>query len=453
MRGHWTGTLVVIAFIALLLISSQGIALAQGSAAHMASVKPTFLAFSHWGFNTTYMIAYPGASFLPLTIELLYEGPTTLYYVNVSLNATYPITPVRGQSSIGITALELQPGQEIMMTGLFNVSPQATPGVYNETLNVTYLVEVQTSAGPVLVKGASQVRFPVAIVGFSDVIVNGYRTTPPVIYAGLQAATLTVYISNRGNSPASNVTVFLNLTGLAYPLYPDSNVVHLAYLPPGYVVNITFPLELENVTELRQTAFGYFRVPVPSNIAAYLVVKGIGIDEICPLEIYIAPSAHFVVAKSNYPRITPGSSDFYLTVTLGNAGTADGDFVTVTLLPNPVFTPYVPSSENPVVAMTLWNSSVGNVPAGSESNVTFVLSVSSGVRPGTYVVPLLINWLQPPTMQPMHEVILVPVTVSPSISLSSLSSFISPSELTLYLVVAVVVIIVVVMAAIGRRRA
>ncbi|MGC9210279.1 MAG: COG1361 S-layer family protein [Acidilobus sp.] len=449
-RRAWEASLAIfmVAFASLV-----GVTAVQAQYAGVGAVKPTFIAYSHWGVNTSYVLAYPGASYLPLTIELIYEGPLTLYDVNVSLNATYPISPVQGQQPLKVTLLELQPGQQVTLIGLFNVSPQAAPGVYNETLNVSYLVELPTPAGSQMVRGFSQVRFPVAIVGFAEVILNGYRTTPPLIYAGMQAAVLTVYLSNRGNSPAANVTASLSVTGPAYPLYPGSNVVHIAYIPPGYVINVSFPIGLENFTELRQTPFGYYRVPQPLNITAYLSIRGVGLNETYPLTIYVAPSAYFVVVREEYPHITPGSSDFYLTVTLGNAGTAEGRFVTVTLLPNPVFTPYVSSSENPVVAMTLWNYSVGDVPSDGEANVTFVLSASSGIRPGTYYVPLLVSWLQPPTMQPMHEVVLVPVTVSPPFSFTSLTSFVSPGELTLYVVAAIVVIIVVVMAAIGRRRA
>jgi len=240
-----------------------------------------------------------------------------------------------------------------------------------------------------------------------------------------------------------------------YPLYPGSNVVRIPYLPPGYTVNLTFPLGLSNFTKLASTSFGNYEVPEPYNVTVDLILTGNGLRYVVPLTLYVAPSAYFVLVASYYPHVAPGSSDFYVTVTLGNAGTSKARFVTVTLLPNPVFTPYISSSENPVIALSLWNCSLGDVNAGAEANATFVLSVSSAIRPGTYYLPLLVSWLQPPTMQPMHEVIMVPVSVSPSFSFTSLlkpSLLTSSGTTTLYLVAAIVVIIIVVMAALGRRR-
>ncbi len=417
------------------------------------TVRPVFLALSRWGLNATLLEAYPGASFMPLTITLLYEGPVTLYDVNVTFNATYPLSAVQGEPSPGLTALELQPGQEVTLVGLFNVSPEASPGVYNESLNVSYLVELQTPAGTTYLRGVSRVRFLVPVTGYSNMLVLGFKTTPPVIYAGMSAGELTVYVSNRGTAPAVNVTAYLNVTPPLYPLYPGSNVVHAAYVPPGYVVNFTFPLGVSNLTETSSTNFGSYQVPRPLNATAYLTVVGNGFRDVYPVAVYIAPSAYFVYVNSYHPRLTPGSSNFYLTVTLGNAGSSNGEFVTVTLLPNPVFTPYISSSENPMLVMSLWNYSVGDVKSASEVNVTFVLSVSSAIRPGTYYVPLLVSWLQPPTMQPMHEVVLVPVNVSPATTFPSFLTSLSGTELTLFVVAAIVVVIIVVMAAVGRRRA
>lgn len=447
------GQIRALAVLAVAAVLAAAVIPVTRAEAPSSPPRPVFVALARWGFNATTLQAYPGASYLPLTVTLLYEGPVTLYDVNVTLNATYPLSPVQGEPTPALTVLELQPGQELTLVGLFNVSPSASPGAYNETLEVAYLVEVPTPSGSVYVRGVSQVRFVVPVTGYPDVIVLGFSTTPPLVYAGMTAGELRVYVSNRGTAPAVNVTAFLNLSSPLYPLYPASNVIHIAYLPPGHVVNMTFPFGVSNVTEAASTSFGSFRVPEPVNVTSYLTVSGNGFRETFPISVYIAPSAYFVYVASYHPRLAPGSSNAYLTVSIGNAGTGEGEFVTATLLPNPVLTPYISSSENPVLAMSLWNYTVGDVRPGSEFNVTFVISVSSAVRPGTYYLPLLITWLQPPTMQPMHEVVLVPVKVSTSPSLISTFSSLSTTELVLVAVAVIVVIIIVVMAAVGRRRA
>ena len=439
------GIAAVMALAALLPVTS--------AQAPSSLPRPVFVAVARWGFNTTTLQAYPGASFLPLTVTLLYEGPVTLYDVNVTLNVTYPLSPVQGEPTPELTLLELQPGQEVTLAGLFNVSPSVSPGAYNETLDVAYLVEVPTPSGSVYVKGVEQVRFAVPITGYPNPVLVGFSTTPSLVYAGMTAGALKVYISNRGTAPAVNVTAYLNLSSPLYPLYPGSNVIHIAYLPPGYVVNLTFPFGVSNMTETSTTSFGSFAVPEPVNVTLYLTLVGDGFREAFPITVSIAPSAYFVYVKSYHPRLAPGSSNEYITLTIGNAGTGEGEFVTASLLPNPVFTPYISSSENPVLAVSLWNYTVGSVRPGSEFNVTFVISVSSAVRPGTYYLPILITWLQPPTMQAMHEVVLVPVNVTPSTTVLSAISSMSTTELVLLGVAVIVVIIIVIMAALGRRRA
>jgi len=76
--------------------------------------------------------------------------------------------------------------------------------------------------------------------------------------------------------------------------------------------------------------------------------------------------------------------------------------------------------------------------------------VSSGIKPGTYYLPLLLTWYQPPTMQVMHQVVLVPLSVSSGLQLKLPSG--SSSNLALYVIAAVVVIILIVMAVVGARR-
>ncbi|MFP3310103.1 MAG: hypothetical protein RXO27_04835, partial [Acidilobus sp.] len=233
-------------------------------------------------------------------------------------------------------------------------------------------------------------------------------------------------------------------------LYPNMSVIRLGYLPPGRVVNVTAPLSIANVSEIASYPFGYFRVPEPFNATVYLNVSYAGGSALIPITVYVRPSAHFAVINVYHGDLSVGSSNVYVTVELADVGLDNASYVTATLLPNPIFTPYVPSSENPLLAVDFMNESLGSLTSGSYANVTFVVSVSSGIKPGTYYLPLLLTWYQPPTMQVMHQVVLVPLSVSSGLQLKLPSG--SSSNLALYVIAAVVVIILIVMAVVGARR-
>jgi hypothetical protein len=415
-------------------------------------VKPTFTAISFWGINESHaLMAFPGGSLLPLTVVIYYLGPVNLYNVSVTFKPSYPLELVRGQPKPSAFSPLLQPGAALRLVSLYNVSSNATVGIYNETLDIKYYVQVPTpTGGTTLIEGSQEVQFQVAITGYSKIAIVGYSTYPNVIYAGDLAALLQAYLINEGNVVAPNVTVKVIPTWPLSLLYPNMSVIRLGYLPPGRVVNVTAPLSIANVSEIASYPFGYFRVPEPFNATVYLNVSYAGGSALIPITVYVRPSAHFAVINVYHGDLSVGSSNVYVTVELADVGLDNASYVTATLLPNPIFTPYVPSSENPLLAVDFMNESLGSLTSGSYANVTFVVSVSSGIKPGTYYLPLLLTWYQPPTMQVMHQVVLVPLSVGSGLQLKLPSG--SSSNLALYVIAAVVVIILIVMAVVGARR-
>jgi len=162
--------------------------------------------------------------------------------------------------------------------------------------------------------------------------------------------------------------------------------------------------------------------------------------------IEVMPSANFTLSSESYATMNPGSSGTYVSLQVENSGNAEAKFVTATMLFNPVFTPYAPSSENPIIAAESINSTLGNMLPGQISNATYVVSVSSGLKPGVYYLPVLISWYQEPTMQQMHQIIEVPIRVSPAFSLFD------GSNSTVLIIAAVVIVLLAVMVFLGRRR-
>ena len=442
--------ITVLLAISLILV---GIPLVHVSKAETIPLKPSFIAYSYWGTNGSQIIAYPGASFLPLTITITYLGPYTLYNVTINSTISYPLTLSKGDSTPSLYIPVLTPGTTLRLFGLFNISNTSHDGIYNETLNIKYTTfeTIPQTNQTIPITQFTTTKYSVPILGYVDLKLAGFKTTPPVIYAGDTAAILTVYLVNQGNVIASNVSAYLYTPSQLSPLYLSSNKINIGYLPIGTPINISFPLEIQNITTTVSLIEPYktMQIPAPFNTTAILVVKGNDINESFDIPIEVKPSAYFVTTQIYHNSLTPGESNTYLTISLINVGGVTSKFVTVTLLPNPIITPYVSSSINPLIGVETINYTVGDIPSDTAFNVTFVVSSSSGISPGTYYIPIAITWYQPPTMTPMHQIIEIPITISSSFSLNlSKASSID----VLYLVAIIVIIILIVMAIIGVRR-
>jgi len=446
----------------LILMTAFSIAVtgfASANQGNFSKIKPRFIAESFWGTNTSPLVVYPGASYMPLTTELVYLGPANIYNVSIYFNSSYPLVLSKGQKQISLFLPEVSPGDRIRLFGYFNVSSSSHPGIYNETLTIVYYTMEAGKSIPIMVRGNETINTSIPILGYSDIKLMAFRTNPPVLYAGMKVASITLYLINKGNSPAVNVSVELETNHLISPLYNSSNKIFIAYLPPGTPFNITVPVKLANLTETKYLSYNgvlmKFSPPKGYNTTLALRINYTGGYENIPVSLQVYPTAHFAVVGVQHSRLFPGASKKYITITLANVGYANASFVTITLLPNPVFSPHTTSSENPLIAIERLNFTLGDVVSNGKANVTYVLDVSSGIKQGTYYLPLLVSWYQGPTMQEMHQIIEVPVKISPIFSLSSLglssSSAGSPMFILTFIAV-IVVIILVAMAAIGSRR-
>ncbi len=424
--------------VALLLIGIVTFfGVAGVSASFAQSQPPDFVVYSIWGTQESPVIAYPGAEGLPLTLQITYLGPVTLYDVNISYAPSFPLSSIEGQGNLSLYVPELSPGQEVSLAGFFNVNAHSKSIAYNQTLTVSYKVLVQVpQLGEELLSGKQNVSFKVPIIGNYSIKLSGFKTLPLTLYSGMYAGGVTVFLTNDGNVAAKDVNITADFVNPLWPLNPSSNKVFLSYLPPGDVVNITFPFGI---------TYGS-NVPSAINSTVILTVKTLASSYNFSLPIEVKPAAYFQISGYNYAKMSPGSSDEYVNVNITNVGGSNAKFVTVTLIYNPIFTPYSPSSENPIIGAYSINETFYNIPSNKTFTVSYVINVASGIKPSTYYLPLLISWRQPPTMQTMYQIIDVPITVS------SYNFFDGLQGDILYLVAGIVIIILIVMAVYGLRR-
>src|SRR5579885_1106985 len=105
------------------------------------SLSQTFQAVSFWGSSPAPLLASPGSSNLPLTIQVINVGPNPVTSLSISFLSYFPLIPASGQARNLSSYLPVsQPGSSVQMLGYYSVFSNATQGIYNETLQIKYML-------------------------------------------------------------------------------------------------------------------------------------------------------------------------------------------------------------------------------------------------------------------------------------------------------------------------
>jgi hypothetical protein len=245
--------LLIFLGIAVLLMSSVPMSLG-------ASAPIAITGMSWYSENSTELAA-PGYSYVPLVVTFVSE--VSLVDLNVSVNYTSleknyftysyvqgPDTKLRDYYSFPVT----QQGGKYTIYQLTNISASAPDGVYQISIDYSYLFGNTTVTGNV----SSQVE----LLGTIDILPQqAYFGLPgnPISATSYESnVPLTLYLVNNGNSAATNVTVSYS------PQYPFSGItqkqvvsIFPAYtsIPVTFTVN-TGPAPLVNSQVIGLTVFG-----------------------------------------------------------------------------------------------------------------------------------------------------------------------------------------------------
>ncbi|PSN82005.1 hypothetical protein B9Q01_09260 [Candidatus Marsarchaeota G1 archaeon OSP_D] len=399
--------------------------------------QPTFELVALWGSPQSPVLAAPGSVSLPLYVSVTNLGPVTAYDFKATLKATNPLQPVKGESqNLSVELPALPAGDSASLVGYFNVSPSVQAGVYNESVFLEYKLGNQSFSQTM------QVQVP--ILGEPNIELAGFSYTPIRIYPGYPYAQLDVYLVNSGTATASDVSVNLNTSYPAYPAYNGSTQELIGYLPTGQVAKLSFLIALYNTTKALNTSFV---LSVRYNEAQY---KRFSI----PFQEY--PKAVIQVVDVYEPTIRVGDSADYVTITVKNVGGAAAQFLTFTMLVSNVFSPSIPSSENPLLALQLVNASVGTLEPGEEANITYVIQVNPNIQSGVYPLTLVATWRQAGSSAPFVQEISLPIHVQKSVlgqveqSLTSVTT--NPLFVFETLLVVVLIVLIAVIAVRLRRK-
>lgn len=405
------------------------------SSALPQSAAPSFEATAVWGSPQSPLLAAPGSTDLPLYLSVYNLGPVAAQGLRANFTASFPLTPVRGEGRSVVTQVPLLPaGSDAVLIGYFNVSAFAQAGVYNQSIRVSFL------EGNVSV--TETVPFEIPVLGNPVVFLSAYSYTPSEIYPGYTRAALTVYLVDSGSSSATGVSATLATPYPVYPAYNGSNRVFVGYLPVGEPVPLNFVLGIANTTTSVNTTL------------TLTVQYNNGKQATFSIPFVEGPKANLEVVAVYTPTIRVGDGADYVTITLKNTGNAAALLPVFTLLPSNVFQPSVPSSENPLLAVSAVNVTTNSITPGSETNVTYVIQVSSNIPHGSYPLTVLATWRQQGSTLPFYQEVSVTLEVHPTL-LQSAMTFTSLLGLNALEIVLILVIIVLLIAlgASARRPA
>ncbi len=408
----------------------------QANAA-LAPPQQVFQATAIWGSPQSPLLVAPGSTGVPLYVEVTNLGPSTVYSLTIQLDTSYPLSPVRGAPrNLTLRLPALPAGGAATLFGYFNVSPNAETGVYNETISLEYFAGNQTETQTISVG--------VPILGEPVIRLAGFTYNPIRIYPGYPYVELTAVLVNTGTATASSVSVELNTSYPVYPAYNGSLERQLGYLPVGTPVDLSFPLALYNTSST-----------VNTTLTLTVTYNG-GRTQTFSLPFTEYPKAIINVVGVYTPTVRVGDNAVYVTLTVKNTGGSPAQLLTFTLLPSDVFQVSVPSSENPLLALSAVNVTVGSLMPGQETNVTYIVEVNPNIQHGVYPLNILASWRQPGSTQPFIQTLTVPIQVHRTLIQSFIHGVtdINSDPVVVFetiLLVVLIVVLIAIAASFGRR--
>lgn len=270
-----------------------------------ASSSPVAIASANWYSENSTLLVAPGYSYVPLVVTFVAEA--TLVDLNVSLNYSVMqngyfgysyVHGVNGPQRDYFTFPEVRAGSEYEMYQMTNISPNATSGLYQITMDYSFI------EGNVTVSG--NVTGRIALLGTVDIAPQeSYFGLPgsPIASTSFESnVPVTVYFENNGNSAATNVTISYTpqspMSGLqqekiisAFPAYqsiPLTFTVNTGASGTTVVqeINITvFGVTHHHTFTIQISAFPYI-VGAGASFNAGSVIVGPGMKNV-PLTFYL----------------------------------------------------------------------------------------------------------------------------------------------------------------------
>jgi hypothetical protein len=300
-----------------------------------------------------------------ISFQLYNAYNSWLYGTSLQPSSGYPIFNVSPQSSNIVG--QLDPGVNAEYHNYTVSIPNTTPaGVY--TVNYTAKYFVYAATGTVVATSVMPVSFYVN--NKPEIRVVASSPEPGALYTGYNQ-TVDLMIENIGYGDARNVTVAIN-SGQGINVLSPVRSFFISNLTRGSSATEQILVSAKNISKTYLVAnTTYYSSQFQQKFSSSQNVN-----------LSVAPSAQFTISSVNY-GVNVGATDVPVHIIVTNNGTSAAEQLELSLQTTYPITP---------VASTAY---VGDLPAGSSTNVTFLVSIDTAGVPGNYPVTLYEQWRQP----------------------------------------------------------
>jgi hypothetical protein len=300
-----------------------------------------------------------------IKFQLYNSYESWVYGTSMSPSGSYPILNV---SPLGSTIVgQLNPGLNAKYYNYTIEVPNTTPsGSYTVNFNANYFVYAALGTQ------TASTAMPVTFYVNNRPQIRVVLSTPQggALYTGYNQ-TVDLMIENIGYGTARNVTVTIG-SGQGVNVLSSVRSFFISNLTHG--TSVTEPI-LVSARNLSAT----YLVANATYYSSSLQQKFSGSQKV---NLSVAPSAQFTIGSMDSSE-APGATDVPVHLRVFNNGTSAAEQLQLTLQTTYPVTP---------VAATAY---VSDLPAGSSTNVTFLVSVDTAGVPGNYPVTLYEQWKQP----------------------------------------------------------
>lgn len=306
---------------------------------------------SLWGSLSSPLVVSGGETNLPLTIVLINTGNVIVSNATVILRSEYPVKFQSSSISVGYLPI----GQPVEVTTYASIYPNVSEGVYVVPIIVEYFNGVKQT-----------VNMTIPVNGYTNFSVStvwGSLSSPITVSAGETQVPLTFIVRNLGDVNALNVSLSFNSE---YPISFTQKSGYIGIVPAGGYNYVTV-----NVNVYPNATPGIYYIPVTLH---YFQTK-----ETTYAEIVIYSPNITLNAFTIPPQLFPGYYDVEVKAIIINYGSSLANNVTVSL-----------SSPFPIVSQNQFT--LGALPQGAPSNISFLINIPNTTSPGYYYINFTVKY-------------------------------------------------------------
>lgn len=322
---------------------------------------PSPIAIAHWLSNSPMAPGEEGF----LVINVINPNNSPMLNVTVSLNSTI-IKPARYINSTPICTIPIIPPYGNSTCIIYvAISPTVSLGIYAVPVMINYSEITGLPLRPTLTSSSTESNITVPILGYVGFEASAFLGNSQGIVNLVPGSyvPITLYLSNYGNTPASNVTIIVSAPPQIYIINPT---IRLPQLPPGQALTVPLQAMIKSYVEpgvySMNLTICYFNDQC-RNITTNVVVPGM-------------PQVYVQSIYTNPPEIFEGYSMVALQAYVINSGVGAAYNTTVTLEGAATL------NSNPIM--------IGTLPPGQPVPITFLIRVPGS--PGNYTLRVRVNY-------------------------------------------------------------